>query len=257
MGADRRIVHRERNGHRPAALFAACGRNHGPVVLSGRHRDHTNSAATRRNADRLPIPSPTAASMAGLPSLVNLDQCSAAPPGPEWRRAQPPGHEPTAGYMGPSLNLLNVKNIVAGATYQVSTLVLLAAPDSTNPTATLSLKDYRLAPQRGPTAASRPPERSQAPRGPKCREPSASAISPARPQILTLYIQSSSATDSFYIDDVTIGEIAPPPPNPSQQDNSGIASTFEDGGLDGWGSRSGSSTVTKQPRQRTAARTAC
>src|SRR5208283_353128 len=46
----------------------------------------------------------------------------------------------TATYMGPSLNLVGVNNIVAGAVYQVSAWVLLAAPDSTNPTVTLSLK---------------------------------------------------------------------------------------------------------------------
>ena len=39
----------------------------------------------------------------------------------------------TAGYMGPSLNLLSVPNVVAGATYQVTAYVLLAAPDSSNP----------------------------------------------------------------------------------------------------------------------------
>ena len=46
----------------------------------------------------------------------------------------------TAGYMGAGLNLLNVPNVVAGATYQVTAYVLLAAPDSTNPTVTLSTK---------------------------------------------------------------------------------------------------------------------
>ena len=33
----------------------------------------------------------------------------------------------TATYMGPSLNLLSVNNVVAGATYQVSAYVLLAS----------------------------------------------------------------------------------------------------------------------------------
>ena len=42
----------------------------------------------------------------------------------------------------------------------------------------------------------------------------------------------------------TIGELSPAPPNPSQQDNSGITTTFADGGLDGWSSRTGSSTLT-------------
>src|SRR5579884_758999 len=65
---------------------------------------------------------------------------------------------------------------------------------------------------------------------------------PGAPGSLVLYVQSSSATDSFYLDDVTITETAPPPPDPSQQDNTGITSTFEDGGIDGWSGR-GSATV--------------
>jgi endo-1,4-beta-xylanase len=67
---------------------------------------------------------------------------------------------------------------------------------------------------------------------------------PGPPTNLTLYIQSSSATDSFYIDDVTIGELSPAPLSPSQQDNTGITTTFADGGLDGWSSRTGASTLT-------------
>ena len=35
---------------------------------------------------------------------------------------------------------------------------------------------------------------------------------PGPPTSLTLYFQSSSATDSFYISDVVIGELAPAPP---------------------------------------------
>ena len=46
------------------------------------------------------------------------------------------------------------------------------------------------------------------------------------------------------ISNVTISEIAPPPPSPSQQDNTGINTNFEDGGLDGWSSRTGQSSVT-------------
>lgn len=44
----------------------------------------------------------------------------------------------SAGFMGPALNLLAVNNVVAGATYQVTAYVLLAAPDSSNPTATMT-----------------------------------------------------------------------------------------------------------------------
>lgn len=57
---------------------------------------------------------------------------------------------------------------------------------------------------------------------------------------LTLYAQlvGAASTQSFYLDDVIITEIAGPPGGP--QDNSGITTTFEDGGLDGWSSRAGS-----------------
>ena len=57
---------------------------------------------------------------------------------------------------------------------------------------------------------------------------------------LVLYAQLIGATtaQSFYLDDVVITEIAGPPGGP--QDNSGISTTFEDGNLDGWGSRAGS-----------------
>jgi endo-1,4-beta-xylanase len=150
----------------------------------------------------------------------------------------------TAGYMGPSLNLLGVNNVVAGATYQISMYVLLAAPDSSNPTATISTKLINCA----------------SPSGTYSNLVTSSALSntawtqvqgtltfsniPGAPTSLLLYIQSSSATDSFYISDVVIGELAPPPPSPSQQDNTGISTNFEDGGLDGWSSRSGSSTLT-------------
>jgi endo-1,4-beta-xylanase len=60
---------------------------------------------------------------------------------------------------------------------------------------------------------------------------------------MLLYAQLSPGTtpttpQSFYLDDVTITETSGPP-NPGQQDNSGITSNFEDGGLDGWSQRSG------------------
>ena len=61
---------------------------------------------------------------------------------------------------------------------------------------------------------------------------------------LLLYAQlvGPSTAQSFYLDNVIINEISGPPGGP--QDNSGITTTFEDGTLDGWSSRSGSSTLT-------------
>ncbi|MGB6689625.1 MAG: endo-1,4-beta-xylanase [Terracidiphilus sp.] len=149
----------------------------------------------------------------------------------------------TATYMGPSLNLLSVNNIVAGATYQVTAYVLLAAPDSTNPTATISTKtaDCATSGAYGNIATSGALSSTV---WTKVQGTFSFSDLPGPPTSLILYIQSSSATDSFYIDDVTIGELSPPPPSPSQQDNSGITTTFADGGLDGWSSRTGSSTLT-------------
>ena len=54
---------------------------------------------------------------------------------------------------------------------------------------------------------------------------------------VTLYAQLVGPTtaQSFYLDNVVITEIAPPPGGP--QDNTGISTTFEDGALDGWSGR--------------------
>lgn len=154
----------------------------------------------------------------------------------------------TAGFMGPSLNLLAVNNIVAGATYQISAYVLLAAPDSSIPTATISTKTTDCA-----TTGSFKNLATSAALSSTAWTKVQGVFSfnnlPGPPSSLLLYIQSSSPTDSFYIDDVTIGEIAPPPPDPSQQDNTGITTTFEDGGFDGWSSRTGNSAVTNSTAQ--------
>jgi endo-1,4-beta-xylanase len=149
----------------------------------------------------------------------------------------------TATYMGPSLDLLSVPNVVAGATYQVTAYVLLAAPDSTNPTVTISTKTADCATS-GAFGNLGTSGALSSTAWTKVQGTFSFSDLPGPPTSLILYMQSSSATDSFYISDVTIGELAPPPPNPSQQDNTGITTTFEDGGLDGWSSRTGSSTVT-------------
>jgi endo-1,4-beta-xylanase len=149
----------------------------------------------------------------------------------------------TATYMGPSLNLLSVNGVVAGATYQVSAYVLLAAPDTSNPTATLSLKATNCANTSGAFSNLATSAALSSTAWTKVQGTFSFSNLPGPPSSLVLYIQSSSATDSFYIDDVVIGQLSPPPPNPSQQDNSGITTAFEDGGLDGWSSRTGSSVL--------------
>jgi endo-1,4-beta-xylanase len=149
----------------------------------------------------------------------------------------------TATYMGPSLNLLSINNLAAGATYQVTAYALLAAGTSDTPTVTISTKTADCA-TTGAYANVATSGALSTTAWTKVQGTFSFSNLPGPPTSLILYVQSSSATDSFYIGDVTISELAPPPPNPSQQDNSGITSTFEDGGLDGWSSRSGSSSVT-------------
>ena len=150
----------------------------------------------------------------------------------------------TASWMGPSLNLLSVNGIVAGAVYQVSAYVMLAAPDSSNPTATISTKTTNCANSSGIYNNIATSGALSSTAWTQVLGTFSFSDLPGPPTSLTLYIQSSSSTDSFYISNVAIGELVPPPVPPSEQDNSGISTNFEDGGLDGWSSRSGSSTLT-------------
>ena len=147
----------------------------------------------------------------------------------------------SAGYMGPAVNLVGVNGVVAGATYQVSAYVLLATSDASGPTVTMSTKLVDCASSGtygslGTTAALANGVWT------KVQGTFTFSNQPGPPSELDLYFQSSSATDSFYISDVRIGELSPPPPDPSQQDNSGIGTNFEDGGVDGWSDR-GAATV--------------
>jgi endo-1,4-beta-xylanase len=149
----------------------------------------------------------------------------------------------TAGYMGPSLNLLSVPKVVAGATYQVTAYVLLAAADSSNPTVSISTKTADCA-STGNYATIATSAALSSTAWTKVTGTFSYSNLPGPPTSLVLYFQSSSATDSFYIDDVVIGELSPAPLPPSEQNNAGITTTFADGGLDGWSSRTGASTLT-------------
>jgi endo-1,4-beta-xylanase len=143
----------------------------------------------------------------------------------------------TATYEGPSLNLLGVSGVTAGATYEVTAYVMLANADASNPTVTMSTKTTNCA-----TSGAYANLATSGPLSNTAWTKVSGTFSfsdlPGAPSSLTLYFQSSSATDSFYISDVAIGQLAPPPP--SEQDNTGITTTFADGTADGWTSRAGS-----------------
>ena len=117
----------------------------------------------------------------------------------------------TAGYEGPSLNLLTVPNVVAGATYQVSAYVLLAAADASNPTVTLSTKTTDCANTSGAYGTIATSAALSNTVWTKVQGTFTFSNLPGPPTGLTLYFQSSSATDSFYISDVVIGELSPAP----------------------------------------------
>lgn len=150
----------------------------------------------------------------------------------------------TATFMGPSLDLLGVSGVAARGIYAVTAYLLLAAPDSSNPTVTLAAKRVDCGNPSGIFAnlVTSGPLSSTA--WTRVQGTLSFDDIPGPPTSLTLYFQSSSASDAFYISDVVIGALAPPPPPPDQQDNAGITSTFEDSGLEGWSSRSGASSVT-------------
>jgi endo-1,4-beta-xylanase len=59
---------------------------------------------------------------------------------------------------------------------------------------------------------------------------------------LLLYVESTSATASYYIDSFSIVQLAPAPGPPGN--TAGAAATFESGGLEGWFSRTGVEIVT-------------
>ncbi len=151
----------------------------------------------------------------------------------------------TATYEGPSLNLLSVNGVVAGATYEISAYVMLAQADASNPTVTMSTKTANCASSGtyGNIATSGALSNTA---WAKVSGTFTFSDQPGPPSSLTLYFQSSSATDSFYISNVTIGQLTPAPLPPSEQDNTGITTTFADGAADGWTSRAGS-TVSVVP----------
>ncbi len=145
----------------------------------------------------------------------------------------------TATYNGPSLDLTST--LLAGATYQISVEVQLVSGGSPS-TLTMTMK-------RTPSGASAQYDQIAATATNAVTDSGWVTLQgnysfSGNVSDLLLYVQSSSATGSFYIDDFVITEIAPPPGGGGSQDNSGITTTFEDGKADGWTPRIGDETLT-------------
>jgi endo-1,4-beta-xylanase len=152
----------------------------------------------------------------------------------------------SATYEGPSLNLLGVSGLTAGATYQISAYVMLQNADASNPTVTMSTRTANCATS-GAYANLATSSALSNTAWTKVSGTFSFSDLPGPPSSLTLYFQSSSATDSFYISDVAIGQLTPAPLPPDQQDNTGITTTFADGTADGWSSRAGSTLSVVTP----------
>src|SRR5262249_10182828 len=59
---------------------------------------------------------------------------------------------------------------------------------------------------------------------------------------LIFYVQTQSGNASYYIDSISITQVAPPPSIPPPN-TTGAASSFESGTLEGWSSRTGGEMV--------------
>jgi len=143
----------------------------------------------------------------------------------------------TAGFNGPSINVLGT--LVKGATYQVTAWGRLAAG---TPATQLKITGFR-------NLASGANFDGIASTGATSVTDSAwtqmtglYAFSGDDPTALIFYIESASATASYYIDDVTVVKISDPPGPPPN--TTGLTSTFEDGNADGWTPRIGVETLT-------------
>lgn len=143
----------------------------------------------------------------------------------------------TAGFNGPSLNAFGL--LTKGATYQVTAWLRLIAGEA--PT------QIRVTMQRTVSGGNSFDSIASS---------SATGVTDAAwlqlsglysfggddPSALLLYIESSSATASYYMDDFSIVKIADPPGPPPNTD--GLVSAFESGATEGWGPRIGDETVT-------------
>jgi len=96
----------------------------------------------------------------------------------------------------------------------VSAYALLAAADSANPTATISIKREDCATDGTYSNLATSGALSKA-AWTKVQGTFSFSNQPGPPSTPILYLQSSSPTDSFYVSDVVISELAPPHPMPA------------------------------------------
>ena len=139
----------------------------------------------------------------------------------------------TQSWEGPSVELAG--KLTTGATYTISAYTRLAAGQTASP--------LQMTMQRTPAGGATTYDflAGQTVGDTDWVLLSASYLVPGDSTELQLYLESSNSTASYDVDDVTVTMTAPPPSGPPQQ--AGLTSDFEDGGQQGWGSRSGTEQV--------------
>jgi endo-1,4-beta-xylanase len=141
----------------------------------------------------------------------------------------------TAGFNGPSLQLSTA--LTPGTVYQFTAFVRLAPGEAAT--------QVRMTMQRTPTGGSAVFE--QVAGNTAVTEAGWAMVQgqysfPGSASSLLLYIESTSATASYYVDDFSVG-VVPAAGCSDPPDTSGIHSNFESGTREGWGPRIGRETV--------------
>ena len=141
----------------------------------------------------------------------------------------------TAGFMGPSLPLTT--QLTKGATYGVTVSARLVTGE---PATTLKVTMQRTLPG-GANAFDTVVTNTNATDAAWVTLSNIYSFT-ADSTALLLYVESASATASYYIDSFSIVQLSGPPQIPPPN-TTGAASTFESGGTEGWTSRTGNEVV--------------
>jgi len=141
----------------------------------------------------------------------------------------------TMGFHGPSLNVLSL--LTKGATYQVTASVRLVPPT----TATAVRVTMQQTPVGGGNQFVQIASNNNVTDAAFVRLTGLYSFG-AEMTGLLLYVEATSETASYYLDDFSI-TLAPPPPGPPPN-TTGAASDFESGAREGWAPRIGGETLT-------------
>jgi endo-1,4-beta-xylanase len=143
----------------------------------------------------------------------------------------------TAGFNGPSLNVLSA--LTLGATYQVTTWVRLVAG---TPATQLKITVQRTVNGSNSFDSVAQSAATGVTDSAWTQITGLYSFSGTAPTGLLLYIESSSTTASYYVDDFSIVLIANAPGPPPNTD--GLSTGFESGTAEGWKPRIGNETLT-------------